>query len=140
MQLAHSTSDWPALPSGNTAPLVEVEVVALLELALVVDREVVAVLVLATEEVAVVVLLTFATFGLPEPPPHPATRTPLMSAAAVSRRARDERFSRLGSMLSCIWAPSDLALGLRTGSTRRAVTGTFRSWSPRDRAVRAAER
>jgi hypothetical protein len=60
------------------------------------DVGVVAAAVLAALEVEVVVLSTFATGGLPEPPPHPATRIPLMSAVAASGRARVERVSRFG--------------------------------------------
>jgi hypothetical protein len=74
----------------------------------VLDREVVPPPVLAALEVEVVVLLTVATGGLPELPPQPATRTPLMSAEAANKRARGERVSRLGWILSCIWSPCGL--------------------------------
>jgi hypothetical protein len=101
------------------------------------DELVVAPVLAALDVVEVVVLLTAATGGLLEPPPHPATRTPLTSAAA-SRRARRERGGDVRRALSRIWSPSRL-VDLRTGFTRRAVTGTFRSWRPSDRAARAAE-
>ncbi|HEY2593605.1 MAG TPA: hypothetical protein VGK33_06870 [Chloroflexota bacterium] len=85
MQLAHPTSSWAALALA----LLEVEGVAVR------DREVVVVGVLTTLDVELVVLATFATPGLEPPPPQPATRTPLMKAATASRRAGDERASRL---------------------------------------------
>ena len=73
--------------------------------------------VLAAVDVEVVELATFATLGLPELPPHPATRTPLTSAAAASRRARGELVSLFGciavSHLGSFWSAS----GLRSGST-----------------------
>jgi hypothetical protein len=34
--------------------------------------------------------------------PHPATKTPITSVAAASRRTGPERLSRFGWMLSCI--------------------------------------
>ena len=60
-----------------------------------------------------------AAGGLEELPPHPATSTPVTSVARASRRARRERVSRFGWMLSCIWSPSAVlrvcASGLRDG-------------------------
>ena len=63
--------------------------------------------------------------GLDELPPHPATSTPLRSAAAVSRRARGG-VSLLVWMLCGIWSPSGLLRGLRPrpGSVLRG--GLFR--------------
>jgi hypothetical protein len=72
----------------------------------VLDRDVVAAPPLVVLDVEVLVVLTAATVGLPELPPHPASRTPLVSAMAASRRARCERISRVGSMPSCIRSPS----------------------------------
>jgi hypothetical protein len=63
--------------------------------------------------------------GLGEFPPHAVTRTPLMSAAAASRRARSERVSRFGSMLSCIGSPS----GVLFGSDRLYAADGFRTVS-----------
>jgi hypothetical protein len=64
----------------------------------VLDRELVAMLVLDVEPV---VLLTVATAGPPELPPHPATRTAPATAAPASARSRDERASRGRSVRSC---------------------------------------
>jgi hypothetical protein len=97
MQLAHSTSDCPALASCSAAPPVELEgeVVALR------DRDVVAAPMLAgVDVVEVVVLLTDAMLGLFEPPPHPASRSTLASAAPASTRRLGMRPVRFVSMLS----------------------------------------
>jgi hypothetical protein len=55
--------------------------------------------------------------GCPEPPVHPATKTPVTRSAAAGRRARRERVSRAGWMLPCIWSPPDV-LRVLAGSTR----------------------
>jgi len=54
------------------------------------DPVVVAAPALDAVEPTVLALPTVAPVGLVELPPHPATSTPLTSAAAVSRRARAE--------------------------------------------------
>src|SRR5579862_5338731 len=94
MHAAHSTSNWAGSFDGLAVVLDREVMVAL-------DGEVVVVLVLAALDVVeVVVLLTDATPRPFELPPHPATRIPLASAAAASRRARGEtRISRVGWML-----------------------------------------
>jgi hypothetical protein len=74
----------------------------------VLDPGVVAALALAAAELELVALSTFATVGLCEPPPHPATRTALMSAAAASGRARGGRPRRFRWLLSCMRSPSGL--------------------------------
>jgi len=84
MQLAHSTSNW----AGSFDGVVAAPVLA------------------APELLEVVVLLADATpLGLFELPPHPATRTPLTSAAA-STRARRERGGDVRRVLPRIWSPS----------------------------------
>src|SRR5579863_9893224 len=112
MQLAHSTSDPPALPFDSVAPLLEVDVVAVRE------REVVAVPGCAALDVIVevVVLLTFATGGLEPPPPHPATRIALINAVAAGRIARGARIFRRGSMPRCVKLVLGVSRGLRAGS------------------------
>jgi hypothetical protein len=40
--------------------------------------------------------------GLPELPPHPASRSPIARIAGASRRARGVGVSRFGWMLACI--------------------------------------
>jgi len=90
----------PELLAPLPVALLELEVVAVL------DPEVVGVPARAALDVELVELATFATLGLPELPPHPATRTPLTSPAAASRRARGDRSSLFGWLLSRIGSPS----------------------------------
>jgi len=80
----------PELGAPLRVALRDREVVAVRdrEVVVVLDREVLAAVVGAAVEVEVVVLLTDATVGLFELPPHPATRIPLASAATASRRVR----------------------------------------------------
>jgi hypothetical protein len=96
----------------------------------VVGAVVVVTVVLAAAELEALVLTTFATVGLCEPPPHPATRTPFTSAAAASRRDRGARFERL---LSCMRISFWSVSGRLSGSTRHAVSGWFRP--PRPSAI-----
>jgi hypothetical protein len=97
MQAAHSTSNCAGLPFGSVVPVPDGEVVAVPGL------EVVAAPVCAALDVVEVVeLRADATLGGVELPPHPATRAPLTSAAAVSARARGDRGSRPGGILTCI--------------------------------------
>jgi hypothetical protein len=121
MQAAQSTSNWAALPFARTVAAF--------------DREVVVMLVLAALDVVeVVVLLTDATLGLFELPPHPATRIALTSAAAASRRRRRERSSRVRCVLSCI-----CLLLVSVGSAHRFyATRGYRKVSLLETAVRAA--
>jgi hypothetical protein len=91
------------------------------EVVVVPNAEAVAAPVLVALGVEVVVLATEATVGLLEPPPHPATRTAPTKAVAASRRARVERVSRFGWLLSCIWAPS----GLLESARRFYATGGY---------------
>jgi hypothetical protein len=92
MQLAHSTNNSAGSFDG---------------VVVVFDREVVVVAVLAPLDVVeLVVLLTDATAGLFELPPHPAIRIPLTSAAAAVRRTGRVRGGRVRCVLSCIWSPS----------------------------------
>jgi hypothetical protein len=51
---------------------------------------------LAALDVEVVAPSTFATVGLRELPPHPATRPTQRNAAATSRRTRGRELNRLG--------------------------------------------
>jgi len=127
MHLANASPSDAGSPGEDEPELVAALAVALLEpeLVVVLDAGVVAAPALAAVDVEVVELATFATVGLP--PPHPATRTPLTSAAAASRRARGERFSLFGWLLSRILGSFWSAPDLRIGSSWRAVTGRFRS-------------
>jgi hypothetical protein len=121
MQVAHSRSNWVGLPFGSVVVVLDRELVATL------DGELAASPVLAALEVVeVVVLLTDATLGVFELPPHPATRTPLTSAAAASRRARGVHVNCFGVILSCI--PSSFS-GLPGSAHRFYATRGYRKVS-----------
>jgi len=110
MHLENASSPDPKAPGAVEPELVAPPPVVVRdrELVSVPDREVVVVTaVLAAVDVEVVVLLTDATGWLFELPPHPATRTPVTSAAATaSGRTGCERGSRVRCVLSYIWSPS----------------------------------
>ncbi|MGA2928552.1 MAG: hypothetical protein ABSG43_21685 [Solirubrobacteraceae bacterium] len=78
MQFANATAPEP--PLGENGP-------ELAAARLVVDRALVVVAA-ATVDAELVASLTVAAVGVRELPPHPATKAPLSSAAAVSTRAR----------------------------------------------------
>ena len=91
------------------------------------DRAVVTARAVAVVDAEVLALDVVAAVGLCELPPHPATRKPLTSAAAASRRALGERMSRCGWMLSCMWVSF---CRVHAGAHRFYATGGFRSVSP----------
>jgi hypothetical protein len=65
----------------------------------------VAEVVLAALDADVVAPARDAAVGLLAPAPHPATRTTLSSAVALSRSAPRDSVSGFGWILSCIWSP-----------------------------------
>lgn len=101
MQFANASAPEP--PLGGDGP----ELVADL---LVVDGALV-VAAAATVDAELVALLTVAAVGLCELPPHPATKAPLTSAAAVSTRAR-RGLSLLIGVLRTIWSPPGPVAGV----------------------------